>query len=1700
MPNRNKRNLEEFDPNKSDSDDSTYSASPSKPKRARSVKGQTRKPFRKRQRRTYRADGSEDESEEALMSEESYEEDVSEEAEPEHDPVTGRPKRRSVKKGIKYEESDSNSEEFLQEVGARESDSPKRSKLILKLNLPTKDSTPERVARGSSAGRGMRRGTTADATNPGTRRSSRIAHDEQETIVALTESGRHAQILRHGTHSPDSSSRRPTRGDKGVRLSGPRTVIEVEEGDDTRTLASNNTQSVQPAEEVQHGVVEAGLAACEYADNLIAKTDTQNATQGDSQNQQDVEMGDGATIADSAGEAAPEDDEDEDDEEPISARGRATRSSRVTGSQHSTRRSQRPRKRENEESSDFEPNAEEGADDDMSSSEHSAASPKKSSQKQDEGNESSNSRRSGRLGKGRSGSSARNRQTSASEHESDIAEELAEEIEDLRSSPRKRSVKRTILYEEGPKLRGRKEVDYRIWRPDLALPGEDAEAAPATTPTRRGRGGGGSWQRSLFSTYGPFGGAGGPAPVLGGPGGIGAAGGVDSDSSDDDAIQRPRRMTDPVGMTPTSAMPQGFLPSAQAHGTDAGQMSAGNPSNLGKIKDKQALADADPLGVDQNVNFDSVGGLQGHIDQLKEMVSLPLLYPEIFTRFHVTPPRGVLFHGPPGTGKTLLARALASSVSSQGRKVTFYMRKGADALSKWVGEAERQLRLLFEEARKTQPSIIFFDEIDGLAPVRSSKQEQIHASIVSTLLALMDGMDGRGQVVVIGATNRPDSIDPALRRPGRFDREFYFPLPDKDARRSIIDIHTRGWDPPLDGPFKDQLAEITKGYGGADLRALCTEAALNAVQRRYPQIYKSNEKLIIDPSTIKITAKDFMISVAKIVPSSERSTTSVSSALPKSVEPLLREPLSQIKLLLDEILPRQKKLTALEEAQFEDAQDDGSFQRERMQQEFERSRVFRPRLLLRGAPGMGQSYIAGALLHHFEGLHVQPFDLPTLLSDSTRSPEAAVVQLFSEVRRRKPSVIYIPNVDTWYRDMAGPAISAFLSLLRSLPPSEPVLLLGVIENDGEDMDKLMIKDLFGYSKKNQFALGRPKKLWRLKYFETVINYIRTSPNGFPDPVHRKRRKLEQLEVAPQPKIAEGPSKEEKKAQKRKDRQTLNMLKLRLQPIMDQIKQRYKKFRTGVIEESQIRYLYDDEDPDMVSTDLPQQQRQQRPYEKDSDDKGVPGLLETATNRFFYNLETVTIERRLSNGFYKRSKDFLADIKRLAKDAKTIGDSERTLKANEMLSNVEVDIGFIDAQDPGFVNECEQVHFRETERERDLLQRSKQDATTFARDRSERSFQPSLGAREAPGAFSEQSSGPIMLGEPVPGTSSLTPSGPLQQGSFSNGDMLGDMLKVTNAAEVARTHVKGNDSSAPSGDDVDGDDDVAMADSDQHKPHDHERGNKLDSLTEVTNSSDFSRSGHIQPAAMQKDRSGVSSWANPSGATTERSQKSAITHMPPGSQIEDFANDASTTTSGKKTSDHSNRSSGPYYTTQSSNGLLIRGDGPNYASIPENGSGDSQLPETQGKSIITTITMAQLTSNPDMMYSQGSNPPSNPGSSQSQPRSQLHSQPPVPQFSASSQHQPSGSISSILNTPDEALIIEEGYVANLLEEIARGTSGCSIEQLEQINSALMECIWLMRGEWNRTKVAREVSHVFNAVIADMEELQDFQPASLATRED
>lgn len=232
--------------------------------------------------------------------------------------------------------------------------------------------------------------------------------------------------------------------------------------------------------------------------------------------------------------------------------------------------------------------------------------------------------------------------------------------------------------------------------------------------------------------------------------------------------------------------------------------------------------------------WESVAGLKDVIQCMKEVVILPLLYPEFFNNLGLTPPRGVLLHGHPGTGKTLVVRALIGACACGDKRIAYFARKGADCLGKYVGDAERQLRLLFQVAERCQPSIIFFDEIDGLAPVRTRQQDQTHSSVVSTLLALLDGLKSRGSVVVIGATNRPDAVDPALRRPGRFDREIYFPLPSVKDRAAILSLHTQRWPKPITGSLLQWMARKTPGFAGADLQALCTQAAMNALKRNFP--------------------------------------------------------------------------------------------------------------------------------------------------------------------------------------------------------------------------------------------------------------------------------------------------------------------------------------------------------------------------------------------------------------------------------------------------------------------------------------------------------------------------------------------------------------------------------------------------------------------------------------------------------------------------------------------------------------------------------------------------------------------------------------------------------------------------------------------------------------------------------------------------
>nr|XP_046154722.1 ATPase family AAA domain-containing protein 2B isoform X2 [Oncorhynchus gorbuscha] len=490
-----------------------------------------------------------------------------------------------------------------------------------------------------------------------------------------------------------------------------------------------------------------------------------------------------------------------------------------------------------------------------------------------------------------------------------------------------------------------------------------------------------------------------------------------------------------------------------------------------------SLADVDPMNLDTSVKFDSVGGLSNHIQSLKEMVVFPLLYPEVFERFKIQPPRGCLFHGPPGTGKTLVARALANECSQGDKKVSFFMRKGADCLSKWVGESERQLRLLFDQAYLMRPSIIFFDEIDGLAPVRSSRQDQIHSSIVSTLLALMDGLDSRGEIVVIGATNRLDSIDPALRRPGRFDREFLFNLPDKKARRQILEIHTRDWNPRLAEQFVDELAEKCVGYCGADIKALCTETALAALRRRYPQIYGSSVKLQLDVSTIVLGPGDFSRALRTIVPASVRAQAPPGRALSPNIRPLLANTLDTVLEVLLRVFPHAEShhresrgdIDNLLEEEFSEEETDGAalsiyhlqpgspkmhthpstahtpflhFTTSALHQ----PTSYRPRLLLAGPPGSGQgSHLAPAVLHHLDKLSVHRLDLPTLYSVSAKTPEESCAQVFCEARRSVPSVVFMPHICDWWDSVSDTVKNTFLSLLQDVPSFTPLLILATTE-------------------------------------------------------------------------------------------------------------------------------------------------------------------------------------------------------------------------------------------------------------------------------------------------------------------------------------------------------------------------------------------------------------------------------------------------------------------------------------------------------------------------------------------------------------------------------------------------------------------------------------------------------------------------------
>jgi len=380
------------------------------------------------------------------------------------------------------------------------------------------------------------------------------------------------------------------------------------------------------------------------------------------------------------------------------------------------------------------------------------------------------------------------------------------------------------------------------------------------------------------------------------------------------------------------------------------------------------------------VTYEDIGGMKDIIQKVRELIELPLKHPEVFKRLGIEPPKGVLLYGPPGVGKTLLAKAIANETNAY-----FMAINGPEIMSKYYGESEQRLREIFEEAKKHSPSIIFIDEIDAIAPKRDEVVGEVERRVVAQLLALMDGLESRGDVMVIAATNRPNALDPALRRPGRFDREIEIPLPDKQGRLEILQIHTRNM--PLSSDVDlERLAEITRGYTGADLAALVREAAMRALRRYLPMIDLSEEHI---PSEIlesmEIRMEDFMAALREIVPSGLREIYievpevhwddigglgDVKQQLREAVEWPLKHP-----------------------------------------ETFRRLGITPPKgVLLFGPPGTGKTLLAKAAATE-SGANFIAVRGPEVLSKWVGESEKMIREIFRKARQHSPAIIFFDEID-----------------------------------------------------------------------------------------------------------------------------------------------------------------------------------------------------------------------------------------------------------------------------------------------------------------------------------------------------------------------------------------------------------------------------------------------------------------------------------------------------------------------------------------------------------------------------------------------------------------------------------------------------------------------------------------------------------------
>jgi transitional endoplasmic reticulum ATPase len=433
------------------------------------------------------------------------------------------------------------------------------------------------------------------------------------------------------------------------------------------------------------------------------------------------------------------------------------------------------------------------------------------------------------------------------------------------------------------------------------------------------------------------------------------------------------------------------------------------------------------------ITYEDIGGLQNEIQRVREMVELPMKHPQIFRKLGIEPPQGVLLHGPPGTGKTLLAKAVANETSA-----SFFSIAGPEIISKYYGESEQQLREIFEDASEESPAIIFIDELDSIAPKREAVTGEVERRVVAQLLTMMDGLESRGQVIVIAATNRVDSVDPALRRPGRFDREIEIGVPDETGRKEILQVHTRGM-PLSDDVNLGGLAAETHGFVGADIESLTKESAMKALRRYLPEIDLDEEEVppsLIDRMIIK--REDFEGALKDVEPSALR-----------------------------EVLVELPKITWGDVGGLDEAKQDVKESVEwplNNPERFERMGIEPPKgILLYGPPGTGKTLMAKAVANETNANFISVRG-PQLLSKWVGESEKAIRQTFRKARQVSPTVIFFDELDSLAPSRGGEVgsnvservVNQLLTELDGLEEMEDVMVIGAT-NRPDMIDPALIR-------------------------------------------------------------------------------------------------------------------------------------------------------------------------------------------------------------------------------------------------------------------------------------------------------------------------------------------------------------------------------------------------------------------------------------------------------------------------------------------------------------------------------------------------------------------------------------------------------------------------------------------------------------------